>query len=120
MSETKARKLTGKELTWYIIAGTIALLGLIFVIFAIIGDFMPVLSSDNWVAQSEKTWLTNWSPLGYRWWGLIFLGAGTLISVIALSFFAREGDRDEERALRRAQRLAVAAKTTAEEEQPKA
>lgn len=117
MSETKARKLTGKELTWYIVAGVIALLGLLFVLFAVIGDFLPVLSSKNWVSESEKVWLTSWSPLGYRWWGLIFLGAGTLISVISLSVFAREGDRDEERALRRAQRLALEAEVSSEQEQ---
>ena len=107
MAETKARKFSGKELVWYIIAGVFALAGLVFIVFALIGDYTPGLASDNWGATSESAWLTNWSPLGYRQWGLILIAAGVLISAIALNFFAREGDRDEERALRRAQRLAL-------------
>ena len=108
MAESKARKLSGKELFWYILSGLLALLGLIFVVFALIGDYLPVLASDNWVFQSEAVWLTSWSPLGYRYWGIILFGVAAVIASIALNFFAREGDRDEERAIRRAQRLAAA------------
>ena len=50
--------------------------------------------------------------MGYRYWGIILLAAGTLIGCTALTMFARSGDRDSERALRRAQRLSV----TSEEE----
>lgn len=106
MAEKKVRKLSGKEMAWYIIAGVLALVGLVFIVFAIIGDFLPVRASENWVAISEGAWLTNWSPLGYRYWGLILIAAGVLIAAASLNFFAREGDRDEERAARRAQRLA--------------
>ena len=107
MAEKKAKKLSAKEIVWYVLAALLGALGLIFLVFAIVGDFLPVLASDNWVLQSEQTWLTNWSPMGYRYWGLILVGAGALIASIALNYFAREGDRDEERALRRAQRLAL-------------
>ena len=40
--------------------------------------------------------------------GLILFLIGSLLAVICLAVFAREGDRDAERALRRAQRLGVA------------
>ncbi|MBQ2070041.1 MAG: hypothetical protein II467_03835 [Bacilli bacterium] len=106
MAETKARKLSSKEMAWYIIAAILGFIGLVFIVFAIVGDFLPVLASENWVYVSEAAWLTNWTPLGYRYWGLILVGVGVLIAVAALNFFAREGDKDEERALRRAQRLA--------------
>ena len=108
------RKLPGKELAWYIFAGTIALIGIIFVIFGIIGSHYPGKASDNWVAVSEAAWLSNWSHMGYRWWGLILLGIGALIGALALNFFARSGDRDEERALRRQQRLSLEAQAEAE------
>ncbi len=101
------KKLPGKELAWYIIAGFIALVGLVFLVFGIIGAHYPGLASDNWVAISEAAWLTNWSKMGYRWWGLILLGVGAVLAAICLNVFARSGDRDEERALRRQQRLAL-------------
>ncbi|MCR5078801.1 MAG: hypothetical protein K6B65_02615 [Bacilli bacterium] len=106
MAETKVRKLSSKELAWYIVAGILTFVGLIFVVFAVVGDFLPVLASENWVYVSEAAWLTNWSPMGYRYWGLTLVGVGVVIAAAALNFFAREGDKDEERALRRAQRLA--------------
>ncbi len=122
MAENTAKKpLRGKELVWYIIAGTIALLGLIFVVFGIVGDHWQVLYSDNWILQSENVWLKNWSNLGYRWWGLILLGVAAFIAVVSLTLFAREGDRDSERALRRAQRLAIEAEPVEEpKDQPEA
>ena len=107
MAEKKARKLSGKELAWYIVAGVLALLGLIFIVFAIVGDFLPVLAEDNWVTNSEAVWLTSWTPFGYRYWGLILISAAGVIAAIALNYYAREGDKDEERALRRAQRLGL-------------
>ena len=114
MAEKKARKLSGKEMAWYVIASIFAVVGLTFVIFAIIGDFLPVLAEDNWVTVSEKAWLTNWSPMGYRYWGLILIGVAGVLAAIALNYFAREGDKDEERALRRAQRLGLDEETIVE------
>lgn len=107
MAEKKARKLSGKEMAWYVIAAVLAVVGLTFVVFAIVGDFLPVLAEDNWVTTSEAAWLTNWSPMGYRYWGLTLIGIAGVLSAIVLNFFAREGDKDEERALRRAQRLGL-------------
>ena len=104
---TKKTLLPRKELVWYIIAATIATVGLVFLVFGIIGSHLPVKASDNWVKTSENAWLVNWSKMGYRWWGLILIGVGLLIGITALCFFARSGDRDSERAQRRAQRLAI-------------
>ena len=107
MAEKKARKLSGRELAWYIVASAFALLGLIFIVFAIVGDFLPVLAEDNWVTNSEAVWLTSWTPFGYRYWGLILFAIAGVIAALALNYYAREGDKDEERALRRAQRLGL-------------
>ena len=75
----------------------------------IVGDHLPVKASDNWVIISEKAWLSNWSGLGYRFWGIILVVAAAVLSAIVLTVSAREGDRDTERAQRRAQRLAIEA-----------
>ena len=108
----KKTSLPRKEIAWYVFASFLAVVGLAFIVIGIVGDHLPVKSSDNWVLISEAAWLSNWSHMGYRYWGIILLAAGTLIGCTALTVFARSGDRDSERALRRAQRLAV----TSEEE----
>lgn len=109
------RKLGKGELAWYIIAGTIALLGIVFLTFGIIRDHLPVIASDNWILTSENAWLTNWSKMGYRWWGLIDIGVAVLIASIALTFYAKTGDRDSERALRRSQRINLEQATSTNE-----
>lgn len=107
MKKNKKIGISKKELTWYVLAGIFAFVGLLFVVFGVVGDHLPVISSENWVLVSENAWLKNWSGIGYRYWGLILLGIGTVIAVSALTYFARSGDRDSERAARRAQRLAL-------------
>ena len=108
----KKTSLPRKEIAWYVFSSFLAVVGLTFIVIGIVGDHLPVKSSDNWVLISEAAWLSNWSHMGYRYWGIILLAVGTLIGCTALTMFARSGDRDSERALRRAQRLAV----TSEEE----
>lgn len=108
MSKAKKLTLTKKEIVFYAIAAFLATVGLVFLVFGIVGTYLPVLASDNWILVSENAWLTNWSHMGYRYWGLILIGVGAIIAIICLTYFAKAGDRDEERALRRAQRLAIA------------
>lgn len=108
MEEKKSKKLAKGEITVYAIAAFIALVGITFIIFGLIGSHYPGKDSENWVSISEKAWLVNWSHIGYRWWGVILLLVGALVAVIGLTAYARSGDRDEERALRRRQRLGVA------------
>lgn len=98
-------KIKTKEIVIYSIAGFLAFAGLFFLILGIVGEHLPVVYSDNWILYSEAIWLTPWSSMGYRYWGMILLGIGALIGVFFLAYFAKEGDKDEERALRRAQRL---------------
>ncbi len=114
MEKKPAKKLSVKELVWYSIAAFFGLAGLTFLIVGIVGEHLPVLASDNGILISEKAWLTSWSPLGYRYWGLILIGASALLAVVCLTLFAREGDRDSERALRRAQRLGIASEKATE------
>ena len=115
MSETP-KKLNKKEIAWYVIASIIGLLGLIFIVFGIIGSNFPGKFEDNWVVSSENAWLVNWSHLGYRWWGVILIAVAAFIASVSLTFFAKEGDRDSERALRRQQRLAMITDPVVEEQ----
>lgn len=115
-TENESRKLGKGELAWYIIAGIFATAGLTFLVFGILGSHLPVKASENWVLISEAAWLTNWSKMGYRYWGLILIGVATLIACIALGVYAKVGDRDKERAIRRQQRLILEAEPEAQPE----
>ncbi|HAS56781.1 MAG TPA: hypothetical protein DEF61_00295 [Firmicutes bacterium] len=115
MSKSKT-KLKRKEIIIYSIASFLAFAGLFFLILGIVGDHLPLVYSDNWILYSEKIWLTPWSNMGYRYWGLILLGVGALFGVFFLAYFAKEGDKDQERALRRAQRLGKVDEATTVEE----
>ena len=81
--------------------------GLVFTVFGIVGDHLPVLSSENWIRNSENGWLVPWLGFGYRYAGIILILIAAFIAMLSLTLFAREGDRDAERNLRRAQRLAI-------------
>ena len=111
MSSTP-KKLSNKEIAWYVIAAIIGIVGIVFLVFGIIGANFPGKFEDNWVVSSENAWLTNWSHLGYRWWGVILIAVAAFIAVVSLTYFAKEGDRDTERALRRQQRLAMASSSS--------
>ncbi len=103
----QAKKLSNKEIFWYVLAGIIATVGLTSLVFGIVGDHFPGLYEDNWIAASENGWIKAWSHLGYRYWGIILIVVAAFIAVVALTVFAKGGDRDTERALRRQQRLAM-------------
>ena len=104
------KKISKKELVWYIIAGVFALAGLILIIFGIVGHALNVPLDKNWIKQGEKA-LQNaiHIPLDFRMWGLIFFGVGAIIAVITLSAFSKAIDRDAEKTIRRKQRLSSAA-----------
>lgn len=104
----QAKKLSNKEIFWYVLAGIVGVLGMTSLVFGIVGDHFPGLYEDNWIAASENGWIKAWSHLGYRYWGIILIVVAAFIAVVALTVFAKEGDRDTERALRRQQRLAMA------------
>ena len=110
MAKKKSKlKISKVELGFYVVCGALGLAGLIFVIFGIIGNYLPVPLHQNFILVSEDVWLNPWSKLGYRYWGLIDIAVAVVVTTLVGTFFARAGDRDSERAQRRAQRLAIEA-----------
>lgn len=110
MAKKKSKlKISKVELGFYVVCGALGLVGLIFVIFGIIGNYLPVPLHQNFILVSEDVWLNPWSKLGYRYWGLIDIAVAVVVTTLVGTFFARAGDRDSERAQRRAQRLAIEA-----------
>jgi uncharacterized membrane protein YbaN (DUF454 family) len=104
--QKNSAKVSGAEIAWIAISGTIALAGLVMVILGIVGDYLPGKTSENWILLGEASF-KKVMMMNYRWFGVILIIGAAFISVIYLNIFAKKSDIDEERALRRQQRLQV-------------
>lgn len=100
MKKQNTNKIEFKELIWYFIAGVLAFGGIFMMIFGIIGHHMSGNLEQNFIKQAEKN-----IALDFRTWGIILLAAGVVIALIALVYFASKADRNNEKILRRQQRL---------------
>lgn len=106
-------KVSTKEFIWYAICGLIATLGLICIVFGIVGDHMGVPAAENFVTVFEDK--INFE---LRYIGLIAIGAAVVVFIICLLFNAKKADREVEKKLRR--ELRVAAQSNASIEVKKA
>ena len=93
------KKVTNKEFVWYLGCGLIVFLGLIAITFGIIGYHM---SGGNFIETFESK-----LKLELRYIGLILVGGGVALSVIALLYNAKKADREVEKKIRREQRIAA-------------
>lgn len=91
------KKLSVKELAFYIAAGVIALVGLVFTLLGVIADNLGV-NHPLYKAQGNFPW---------RYLGLILIGVAVIFAIIVLSVFAKKVDRVTDRELRRKQRLSA-------------
>ena len=116
IEDVSKNKLSKGENVFIVLDGILALGGLVMIVLGFIADFYPGKPEDNWTGQAA---FQNAMHLSYRWFGVILLLVAALIAAIALNGFARKNDTDNERALRRAQRLKIISeseKVTAEQE----
>ena len=117
IEDVSKNKLSKGEKVFIVLDGILALGGLVMIVLGFIADFYPGKPEDNWTGQAA---FQNAMHLSYRWFGVILLLVAALIAAIALNGFARKNDTDNERALRRAQRLKIISeseKVTAEHNQ---
>lgn len=101
------KNVTTKEFIWYLACGLIIFLGLICIIFGIIGYHMS--SSANFIEAFESK-----LKLDLRYIGLILVGGGVAILVVVLLFNAKKADREVEKKVRREQRIAAQSNKTIE------
>ncbi len=117
------KKVTTKEFIWYLGAGFLVFLGLIAVIFGIIGYHVTGPAEQNFIQKFEEA-----IHFELRFLGLIFIGAGVVLAICVLVFNAKKADREVEKKIRREQRIAAQSNKTIEvknaveiiEEAPKA
>lgn len=99
-------KIKVQELVWYIISGVIFLGGLVLGILNVIGYYLPGPSSDNIIRQAENDLISALKiPLDFLGWGLVLIGLGTVIGVIALLRYAHIDNLEKDKVARRQQRL---------------
>lgn len=96
-------KVSTKEFIWYAGCGLVIVLGLICMIFGIVGDHMSVPASQNFI----KTFQEKIPFQSLRLWGVLFLAIGLVVGVIVLLYNAKKADREVEKKIRREQRLAA-------------
>jgi len=103
------KKISTKEFLWYLGCGLIAFLGLVSIIFGIIGYHMSGPTGTNFVTQFEEK-----LHFELRYLGLILLGSAVVLVVCVLLYNAKRADREVEKKVRREQRLAAQASKTIE------
>jgi len=103
------KKVTTKEFIWYLGCGLLIFLGLVAVTFGIIGYHMHVPSEFNFIEKFEAS-----IKFELRYIGLIFIGAGVVLSICVLVFNAKKADREVEKKIRREQRIAAQSSKTIE------
>ena len=102
-----AKKLSGKalkifEIVVYSIAGAIALWGLTYIVLGLIANYGPI---DNDLQQASEN-LAKLFKLGFFEWGIILFCIGMGIGILVLLIIASTVDKTNEKAARRAARLA--------------
>lgn len=108
-------RLTGKEFAWYLSGATIAVFGIILMIFGIIGHHMNATASNNFIKIAEKSLIEAIKvPFDFRIWGIMILLFGVAIVIIALAVNAKKADREVDKQLRRQQRQAALKDNTIE------
>jgi hypothetical protein len=120
--ETKeVKKLSKGEIAWISIEGVVAALGLFFLVIGILVDYVPPKRNalgeySNWMLNWQNGFQT-WSKttLSLRWLGIIILLIAVFVTLITLNHYAKKSDVNDERALRRAQRLQVLSQSAPEE-----
>ena len=103
------KKVTNKEFIWYAVCGLIIFLGLVAVVFGIIGYHMASPSGHNFIEAFETK-----IKFELRYLGLILIAAGVAILIVVLLFNAKKADREVEKKIRREQRIAAQSSNTIE------
>ncbi|MBO4286492.1 MAG: hypothetical protein J5880_04080 [Bacilli bacterium] len=105
MPKNNQKEFTLFEKICYPVCGALMLWGLTYTVLGLIGDNLQVASSDNYLKQASDE-IAKLFGLGFFGWGLIIFSIGAVIATVVLLVYARNTDRDYEKAQRRAARLA--------------
>ena len=80
------------------------LVGLWGLVYACLGFACEFVRYDSALAVANKNIKATFG-LSFLWWGIIIMGIAVVIAIIILCIFAKQSDRDYEKAQRRAARI---------------
>ena len=93
------------ELVWYVLCGLVGIWGLTYIVLGIVATHLPISTEDQPLVEANNTILRLFK-LDFLGWGLIILAIAAVAVVAVLLLFSNKVDRDYEKNVRRAQRLA--------------
>ena len=93
------------ELVWYILTGLVGAWGLTYIVLGLVAENLPIRSEDKGLVKVNGEFAKTFK-LDFFGWGLIILAIAAVSAVIVLLLFSNKVDRDYEKNVRRAQRMA--------------
>lgn len=103
------------ELVWYVLTGLVGAWGLTYIVLGLVAQNLPITSEDKGLVKVNGDF-TKTFKLDFLGWGLIILAIAAVAAVLVLLLFSNKVDRDFEKNVRRAQRLAQMEAEEAKEE----
>ena len=93
------------ELVWYILCGLVGIWGLTYIVLGLVEQNLPISTENSELTKANLVIIEKFK-LGFLPWGLIILAIAAVAIVVVLLIFSAKVDRDYEKNVRRAQRLA--------------
>ena len=94
------------ELVWYILCGLVGIWGITYITLGLVAQNLPMKSEDQELVKANATIAKTFGGLDFFGWGLIILAAAAVAVVVVLLLFSNKVDREYEKTVRRAQRMA--------------
>ena len=105
------------EFIWYILCGLVGIWGLTYIVLGIVIQNLPVKAEATDFEEANAKFIETFK-LDFFGWGLIILAIAAVAVVVVLLLFSNKVDRDYEKNVRRAQRLAQLEAEEEKEEAP--
>ena len=93
------------ELVWYALCALVGIWGLTYIVLGLVAENLPIKSKDEGLVKVNGEFAKTFK-LDFFGWGLIILAIAAVAAVIVLLLFSNKVDRDYEKNVRRAQRMA--------------
>ena len=93
------------ELVWYTLTGLVGVWGLTYIVLGLVAENLPYTSEDKGLVKANADFAKTFK-LDFFGWGLIILAIAAVAAVVVLLLFSNKVDRDYEKKVRRAQRMA--------------
>ena len=105
------------EVVWYSICLLVGLWGLTYIVLGLVAENLPTTATKEGLVAANSDFAKTFGGIDFFGWGLIILAIAAIAAVIVLLVFSSKVDRDYEKTVRRAQRLAQLEAEEAKEEQ---